>query len=365
MTIVHAWAAGEANGRFEPYEYTLDPIRESQVDIDVESCGLCHSDLSMLENVWELTKFPFVPGHEVVGTVSAVGDHVAHLSVGDRVGLGWHSGYCMTCDECLSGHHNLCRNAEPTVVGRHGGFADVVRAEAASVVKLPNELDPKTAGPLLCGGMAVFGPLVGLGVSPTSNVAVVGIGGLGHLALQFARAWGCDVTAFTSPGKEQEAIELGAHDTVNSRDPSEVAAAAGRFDLVLSTVNVPLDWNAYLATLKPRGRLHMVGAVTEPLGVDLVPMMFDELSLGSSPVGSPATIRQMLRFAARHDIRPVTEHFPMGQVNDAFERLRSGRARFRVVLDGEAPATGLATPPASGKERNEEGVGDGSIPGGV
>ncbi len=333
MRTVHAWATSEVNGVFSPYEYELGAIDRDQVDIEVESCGICHSDLSMVEDVWDLTSFPLIPGHEVVGTISAVGEQVSDLAVGDRVGLGWHASYCMTCDVCLSGHHNLCADAVPTVVGRHGGFADVVRADAASVDKLPEELDAKTAGPLLCGGMAVFGPLVELGVSPTSSVAVVGIGGLGHLGLQFARAWGCHVTAFTSSGKEQEAIELGAHDTINSRDPDAVKAAAGRFDLVLSTVNVPLDWNAYVATLKPRGRLHMVGAVTEPLDLNLIPMMFGQQSVGSSPVGSPATIRQMLRFAARHDIRPVTEHFPMSEVNDAFDRLKSGRARFRIVLD--------------------------------
>lgn len=149
MSTVHAYAATEANGIIKPFEYELGSIGPQEVDIAVESCGICHSDLSMLQDAWGMTQFPFVPGHEVIGTVFAVGEHVSHLTVGDRVGLGWHAGYCMTCDQCLAGHHNLCSKAEPTIVGRHGGFADKVRAQAASVAKLPDELDPKKAGPLL------------------------------------------------------------------------------------------------------------------------------------------------------------------------------------------------------------------------
>lgn len=336
MTTVHAYAANEADGELTPYEYELGDIGPDQVDIAVESCGICHSDLSMLENAWQLTQYPFVPGHEVIGTVSTVGDRVTHLEVGDRVGLGWHSGYCMTCDQCMEGHHNLCATAEGTIVGRHGGFADRVRARAASVARIPESLDAREAGPLLCGGMAVFSPMVMQNLSPTDSVAVIGIGGLGHLALKFARAWGCEVTAFTSSGpKQQEALDLGAHDTINSRDSGAIAAAAGRFDLVLSTVNVPLDWNAYIATLKPRGKLHLLGAVTEPLDINLIPMMFGGQSLSSSPVGSPATIRKMLDFSARHRISPVAEHFPMSRVNDAMEHLRSGRARYRIILDNQ------------------------------
>ncbi len=237
------------------------------------------------------------------------------------------------CDQCVRGDHNLCADAEATIVGRHGGFADVVRADALSAVQIPDGLDPKKAGPLLCGGMAVFNPMVQVGLSPTSSVGVIGIGGLGHLA-RFARAWGCHVTAFTSTGaKQQEARKLGAHDIVNSRDADAIEAAAGRFDLLLSTVNVNLDWNAFLATLKPRGRLHMLGAVTEPLGIEILPMMFSQLTLGATPVGPPWVIRTMLEFAARHGVEPVTEHYPMSKANDAFERLRSGDARYRIVLD--------------------------------
>jgi alcohol/geraniol dehydrogenase (NADP+) len=334
MTTVHAYAATQPGGPLEPFTYELGPMGPDEVDIEVDSCGICHSDLSMLQNDWGMTQYPFVPGHEVSGRVSAAGEQVTHLKVGDHVGLGWHAGYCMTCDQCLGGHHNMCGSAAATIVGRHGGFADRVRARAASVFKLPEALSPEAAGPLLCGGITVFNPLTQYGVSPTDSVGVIGIGGLGHLALKFARAWGCHVTAFTSSAsKREEAIAMGAHDTLDSRDPAALEAAAGRFDLLLCTVNVTLDWGSYLGTLKPRGRLHLLGVVPEPVAVSMVPMLFKQLAISSSPVGSPLTIRRMLDFAARHQVQPVTEHFPMDRVNDAMEHLRAGKARYRIVLD--------------------------------
>ncbi|MEB3339490.1 NAD(P)-dependent alcohol dehydrogenase [Okeania sp.] len=336
MTTVHAYAATKNGRTLEPFEYELSPIEGQDVDIAVEHCGICHSDLSMMENSWGMTQYPIVPGHEVVGTVSAIGKDVTHVKVGDRVGLGWHSGYCMACSECLGGNHNLCTTASATIIGRHGGFADLVRARGVSVIKLPKDLDFPSAGPLLCGGITVFNPLVQFNISPTASVGVIGIGGLGHIALQFLSAWGCQVTAFSSsPSKTEEALKLGAHDTLNSRDPEALKASAGRFDLILSTVNVKLDWNAYVQTLKPKGRLHLLGVVTEPLDLSLVPMLFGQLSVSSSPVGSPETITQMLEFAALHQIKPITEHFPMSKVNEAMEHLHGGKARYRIVLDRE------------------------------
>jgi len=337
MSEVQALAAHEPGGALHPFTYELGPLGPDAVEIAVINSGLCHSDLSMLDDAWGMTAYPFVPGHEVVGTVAAVGERVTGLELGQKVGLGWQSGYCRTCRECLSGRHNVCPEAEMTIVGRHGGFADRVRAQATSVVPLPEGLDPAGAGPLLCGGITVFNPLQQFDVKPTDRVAVVGIGGLGHLALQFMAAWGCEVTAFTSTAsKRAEALALGAHDTVDSRDPDALAAAAGRFDFVLSTVDVKLDWNAYLQTLRPHGRLHLVGVTTEPLDLSVVPMLFGQRSVSSSPVGPPATLATMLDFAARHGIAPVVERFAMADANAAFAHLRAGKARYRVVLDRAA-----------------------------
>ncbi|MBW2528791.1 MAG: NAD(P)-dependent alcohol dehydrogenase [Deltaproteobacteria bacterium] len=330
---IKGYAALEQGGALEPFEYDPGELGRQEVEIDVEHCGICHSDLSMVENAWGMSQYPLVPGHEVSGKVARVGEDVTTLSPGDRVGLGWHAGYCMTCPSCLSGDHNMCASSQGTIVGRHGGFAEQVRAHAASVVSLPEGLDPKSAGPLFCGGITVFNPLVQLDLPPTARAAVIGIGGLGHMALQFLRAWGCEVTAFTSSAsKREQALELGAHETIDSTDGKALEAAAGRFDLVLSTVNVKLDWNAYLGTLKPRGRLHMVGATLEPLDLSVFQLMMFQRSVSGSPVGSPATIARMLDFAVRHRIEPVIETFRFDQVNDAMEHLKSGKARYRIVL---------------------------------
>lgn len=331
--MINAFAASEAGGQLKSYEYDPGPIGYNDIEIEVEHCGICHSDLSMLDNEWEIADFPLVPGHEVVGTIRDIGPGVSHHQIGRQVGLGWHSGYCMTCPSCLSGDHNLCANAQGTIVNRHGGFADKVRAHSASVVALPKNIDAHSAGPLFCGGITVFNPLVQFGVKPTDRVAVIGIGGLGHMALQFLNAWGCQVTAFTSSdAKRTEALELGAHQTLNSRDPDEIKAAAGHFDMILSTVNVKLDWNDYIQTLKPRGRLHYLGATLEPLDLSIFPLIMGQRSISASPVGSPANIAKMLDFTVRHGIKPVIETFPMEKVNDAMDRLRSGQASYRIVL---------------------------------
>lgn len=331
--MINAYAAHERGAKLEPFAFDPGPLGPRDVEIDVEHCGICHSDLSMLDNEWGFTTYPLVPGHEVVGTVAKLGSAVTHLQAGDRVGVGWQAGYCHLCRSCLSGDHHLCAKAAGTIVGRHGGFADKVRADAISAVKLPDGVDPASAGPLFCGGITVFSPLLQHNLSPTARAGVVGIGGLGHLALMFLRAWGCEVTAFTSnDAKRDEVLRMGAHRAVNSRDPAALAAEAGRFDLIISTVNATLDWNAYIGALAPKGRLHIVGAALEPLALGVFGLISGERAVSGSPVGSPAAIATMLDFAARHRIKPVIETFPMAHVNDAIAHLRSGKARYRVVL---------------------------------
>lgn len=335
-TSIHALAALAAKQPLQPFEYHPGPLGVGQVEIAVESCGICHSDLSMLDNEWGMTAYPFVPGHEVVGRVVAVGEHTQRVKVGERVGLGWFSNSCGHCAQCRSGNQNLCATAEGTIVGRHGGFATRVRAHWTWVSPLPEGLDAASAGPLFCGGITVFNPIVQFGVRPTDRVGVIGIGGLGHMALKFLRAWGCEVVAFTSSeAKRAEALALGAHRTLNSRDAAEIAAAAGSFDFILNTANASLDWNSYVAALRPKGRLHTVGAVPEPMAVGAFPLLLGQKSLSGSPLGSPVTTDTMLEFAARHGIAPVTETYPMSRANEALEHLRSGRARYRIVLTND------------------------------
>jgi alcohol/geraniol dehydrogenase (NADP+) len=331
--MIHAYAAHKSGQALKPFEYEPGPLGDSDVEIQVEYCGICHSDLAMLDNDWGMSQYPLIPGHEVVGKISALGRSVHHLQLGQTVGLGWYSSSCMVCEWCMSGSHNLCLTVEGTILGRYGGFADKVRAHQAWVVPLPEGLNPATVGPLFCGGITVFNPLVQFDIQPTDRVGVIGIGGLGHMALRFLKAWGCDVTAFsTSADKEAEARELGAQHFVNSRDPQSLKAVANSFDLILSTVNGDLDWPTYIDALRPKGRLHLVGAPPSPIALAIFPMITGQKSLSGSPLGSPATTAKMLDFAARHQIEPITETFAFEQVNEALDRLRSGKARYRVVL---------------------------------
>jgi uncharacterized zinc-type alcohol dehydrogenase-like protein len=334
MTI-KAYAAQTAGGKLEPFEYDPGELAVDQVEINISSCGICHSDLSMLSNDWEMTEYPFVPGHEIVGKIGAVGERVTHLKPGQTVGLGWFSQSCMTCSECMSGNHNLCPTAEGVIVGRHGGFANKVRAHEGWVTPLPEGINVATAGPLFCGGITVFNPIIQNNIRPTDHVGVVGIGGLGHMALRFLKAWGCEVTAFsTSPDKEAEARELGAHHFVNSRDSDALANLANSFDMILVAVNVELDWDGYISTLRPQGKLHIVGAAPS-VSAAVFPLILGQKSIGGSPLGSPAMTATMLEFSARHGIEPVTETFPMSEVNDALEKLRSGKPRYRLVLEND------------------------------
>ena len=334
--IINGYAVLEAGGQFKPFSYEAGELGPNEVEIDVLHCGICHSDLSMVENEWGMSEYPLVAGHEVIGKISAKGSKVHNLEKGTAVGLGWHAGYCGHCHPCKTGDQNLCAQAQPTIVAHHGGFADKVRADAASVVVIPKGIDLESAGPLLCGGITVFNPLVQFDVKSTDKVAVIGIGGLGHMALQFLNAWGCEVTAFTSSeSKRSEALNMGAHSTLNSRDQGEIESAAGSFDFIISTVNVKLDWNLYLNTLKPKGRLHFVGATMEPLDVGVFSLLMGQKSISGSPVGSPTTIELMLEFARLHKVKPQIEVYPMSKINEAFDHLKSGNAKYRIVLSNK------------------------------
>ncbi len=339
-TTIQAWAAKGAHQPLVPFAYEAGPLGLEEVEIRVEHCGLCHSDLSVIDNEWGFSHYPIVGGHEVVGGVVALGANTRGLKLGQRVGLGWMSGSCMSCRACLGGEPQLCRAGQPTIVGHHGGFAERVRAHWLWVAPIPEQLDARKAGPLLCGGVTVFSPFLNFDIKPTHRVGVVGIGGLGHLALKFARAWGCEVTAFTSSdSKRDEALQLGAHQVVSSVDAKAMKQVAGRLDLVLVTVNVMLNWKALMSTLAPNGRLHLVGVLPQPMEVEAFPLIGGQRSVSGSPTGSRQDIDTMLEFAARHGIEPQTEHFPMSRINDALEHLRAGKARYRVVLDAEPVPT--------------------------
>ena len=334
--MTKAWAALGPNKPLEPFSYDMGPLGPEDVEIQVEYCGVCHSDLSMWENEWGLSVYPLVPGHEVVGRIVARGERARGLCDGQRVGLGWFARSCMQCAQCLGGDYHLCPETQGTIVGRHGGFAQRVRCHWAWALPLPQVLAPESSGPLFCGGITVFSPLMEHGVRPTDHVGVVGIGGLGHMALQFLRAWGCEVTAFTSHSAKAEDLEaMGAHHVVSSRDDAALTRIAGSVDFLLVTTSAALDWPRFLQVLAPRGRLHFVGAVLEPLDLPAFGLIGGQKEVSGSPLGRITTVKHMLNFVGRHGIAPMVEHFPMSRVNDALAHLRSGKARYRIVLDAD------------------------------
>ncbi len=331
---VNAFAAFEKSGKLEPFSYELSTLGAEEVDIKVHYCGICHSDISMIDDAWGMTQFPIVPGHEIVGEVVATGPSIKNLNVGDKVGLGWFSASCMTCYQCMDGEHHLCASAESTIVGRHGGFANHVRGHWSWAIPLPPDIDLRKAGPLLCGGITVFNPIILAEVKPTDTVGVIGIGGLGHMALMFLKHWGCEVIAFSSnPAKKEEILKMGATKIIDSKSPEDLEGIRGQLDFILNTTNVTLEWSSYLTTLAPKGKFHTVGAVLEPMAIPAFNLIGGQKSVSGSPLGSPALNRTMLDFCVRHDIYPIVEEYPLAKVNYALQHLRDGKARYRIVLE--------------------------------
>ncbi|MDA7717171.1 NAD(P)-dependent alcohol dehydrogenase [Flavobacteriaceae bacterium] len=330
---VNALAVNQPNEKLKPFTYELGELGSEDIDVKVLYCGICHSDMSMMNNEWGLTQYPIVPGHEIVGEVLGVGSSVKNIKVGDNVGIGWLSSSCMSCSECMSGDHNLCASGEGTIIGRHGGFSEYVRSHWSWAIPIPDGMDLSKTGPLLCGGITVFSPMYLSNIKPTDSVGVIGIGGLGHLAIKFLKHWGCEVIAFSSnSSKEAEILEMGASKVINSKDSKQLEMVSGKLKFILNTTNVSLDWNSYLSALSPKGKLHTVGAVLEPMEIPAFSLIMGDKSVGGSPIGSPELIRLMLEFCKRHNIYPDVEEFPMNMANEAVEHLKEGKARYRVVL---------------------------------
>lgn len=335
--LIQAYAAMQAGEALVPYQFDAGELQPHQVEVDVEYCGLCHSDISIINNDWRSSVYPVIPGHEIIGRIRRLGTEAKGLKIGQRVGIGWTAESCQYCDFCIAGQAVQCTGERvATIVDHAGGFADKVRAGWQWVIPLPEDLDPESAGPLLCGGITVFNPMIKHGIQAVHHVGVIGIGGLGHIAIKLLKAWGCEITAFTSSlDKTDELKAMGADHVVNSRDSEALKSQRGKFDLLLSTVNVTLDWPAYLSTLAPNGTAHLLGLTLEPIPVSAGSLISGSKSITGSATGSPATLRQLLKFAARKNIAPQVEVFPMSQINAAIERLHSGKARYRIVLKAD------------------------------
>ena len=333
MAQIQGLAVHAAGAELLPFRYDPGKLGSQEVEIVISHCGICHSDLHLIANDWGISNYPFIPGHEIIGTVAAKGADVRGLEVGQRVGLGWQSNSCGRCDWCMQGLENLCSESEATCVHRHGGYASSVRANSRFVIPVPDGLPSEQAAPLLCGGITVYNPVRTHGINPSSRVGIVGIGGLGHIAVQFARVFGAEVTAFsTTAGKEAEARALGAHHFVNSRDTKAIKETAGSLDFILTTVNADQEWGTYLQSLRPNGTLCFVGVPPSPVSVHAFPLISGQRTISGSPIGSPFRIREMLNVAARHGVKATTESFPMAKANEAIEKVKKNKVRYRAVL---------------------------------
>ncbi len=333
MAQIQGLAAHAAGAELLPFRFDPGELGSHEVEIEISHCGICRSDLHLISNDWGMSHYPFIPGHEVIGTVSEIGSGVQSLTVGQRVGLGWQSNSCGQCEWCTRGMENICPTSEATCVHRHGGYASRVRANVRFVFPIPDALESETAAPLLCAGITVYNPLRSHGINPASRVGVIGIGGLGHLAVQFARVFGAEVTAFsTSAAKEAEARALGAHRFVNTRETRALKEVSGSLDFILSTVNADQDWGIYIQALRPTGTLCLVGIPPSPITLQAFPLISGIRAVTGSPIGCPSRIREMLDVAARHGIKAQTERFPMAKANEAIEKVKKNKVRYRAVL---------------------------------
>ena len=333
MSEIHGLAVHAAGAHLLPFKYEPGELKADEVEVKISHCGVCHSDVHLIDNDWGISRYPFIPGHEIVGAVTAVGSSVTNLKVGERVGIGWQADSCGVCEWCRKGEEHLCANAQPTCVGRNGGYADAIRVNWRFAVPVPEALESENVAPLLCGGITVYAPIRNHGVRPSSRVGIIGIGGLGHMGLQFAKAFGAEVTAFsTSKSKESEARALGAHHFVNTRETNAMKKLGGSFDLLLSTVNADQDWGGYISALRPKGSLCIVGVPPSPIAMQAFPLVGGQKSLAGSPTGSPSDIAEMLDVAARHNVKAVTERFAMEKANEAVTKVKKNQVRYRAVL---------------------------------
>jgi uncharacterized zinc-type alcohol dehydrogenase-like protein len=332
---VLGYAAKAAGQPLEPFEYAPPELGEYDVRVSVILCGVCHTDIHAVDNYYGITTYPFVPGHEIVGYVSAVGPAVSGLKEGDRVGIGWQGRSCMQCEWCLKGEEQLCMDIVPSGVWvPYGGFSSSVVADGRFAYSLPPGMPSQVAAILMCAGITVYSPLRMYVAEPTEKVAIVGVGGLGHLAIQFAHALGCEVTAISSsPEKKEQALAFGADRFIDSNDQASLRQVDYGFDLLMCTASGGIDWEALLMTLKKKGRLVLLGF--PDVALNSTDLVAHQLSITGSFLGNRATMREMLAFAQDQGIAPEVELMPMSQANEAIQRVKENKARYRIVLFNE------------------------------
>jgi len=344
MNITHAYAAQDAKSKLAPFEYQPRELRDHDVQIEVLFCGVCHSDLHQARNEWKNTVFPVVPGHEIVGRVTAVGGHAKKYKVGDLVGVGCLVDSCRTCDSCKEDLEQFCENGftgtyngKDRVTGdiTYGGYSTQVVVTEDFVLRIPENLDPAAAAPLLCAGITTFSPLNHWGVGPGKKVGIVGLGGLGHMGVKIAHAMGAHVVLFTtSPSKIEDGKRLGADEVVISKDPGQMAAQANSFDFILNTVAAQHDLNPFINLLRRDGTMTLVGVPEhDHPAPQVVNLVFKRRSVAGSLIGGIKETQEMLDFCGKHNITSDIEMIKIDEINEAYERMLKSDVKYRFVID--------------------------------
>ena len=343
MSTVKGYAAKSATSPLAPFSFQRREPGPHDIQIDILYCGVCHSDLHQVRNDWRGSTFPIVPGHEIIGKVTATGAQVKKLRAGDLAGVGCMVNSCRTCASCKEGLEQYCEagptwtyNSEDRQFGgmTYGGYSERIVVDEAFVVRVPKKLDPGPAAPLLCAGITTYSPLRKWKVGKGQRVGVVGLGGLGHMGVKLANAFGAEVVVFTtSKAKKPDAVRLGAHEVVISKDAAEMKKNQNRFDFILDTVSARHDLGAYLALLKRDRTLVQVGLPAEPLPVSVFQLTGKRIGVAGSNIGGIRETQEMLDFCAAHGITCDVETIRIQQINKAYERMLKNDVKYRFVID--------------------------------
>lgn len=342
MIQSHGYAAQQATTPLAPFSFTRREPKEHDVVVEIEYCGVCHSDIHMTRNEWGHSTYPMVPGHEIVGRVTAVGSGVSRFKAGDRVGVGVIIDSCRTCPSCRNNEEQYCEKGTTLTYGSRdkygdltqGGYSNNIVVEDHFVHSVSTKLDPAGVAPLLCAGITTYSPLRHWKVGPGKRVGVVGLGGLGHMALKFAHSFGAQVVQFTtSESKAKDAKRLGAHEVVISKNADAMKKEANSFDFILDTVSAVHDLNAYLPLLKRDAVYCQVGLPDKPPVIQMGNLLFKRRALSGSIIGGMAETQEMLDYCAEHNITSDVEVIPIQQINEAFERVIKADVKYRFVIE--------------------------------
>lgn len=344
MSKAQGYAARAAKSPLAPYSFERREPREHDVAIEIKYCGICHSDIHQTRDEWGRAEFPMVPGHEIAGIVTAMGSKVKKYKLGDKVGVGCFVDSCRECEQCQSGLEQYCTTEGGlvfTYAGKEhdgtptmGGYSDKIVVDETYVLRLPENLPLDACAPLLCAGITLYSPLRHWGAGPGKRVAIVGLGGLGHMGVKLAHAMGAEVTVLSqSLRKQEDGKRLGADHFYATSDPKTFEQLQGAFDLIVNTVSADLDWNLYFNLLKPHGAFVVVGIPDKPIPVAAFPLIISRRSVAGSLIGGVKETQELLDFCGKHNIASDIEVIPIHKVNEAYERVVKSDVRYRFVID--------------------------------